>query len=311
MSEIPQPIPNPAIQDIDLAWDMAHTQKPFLEVERRMNEVGETEVANKVAVQGLAAIEELEHNHPKSTEQAREPLTSPETNRSQHEKLIAEATEETIAVFDMWFEGMATPIENHTGSRQSFMKVYTNPDVANVIYDNLGETRVGFMPKDNGGDIRKDIIEWFDNEDIPEVVLISPEIPKTKFGITNPNSKYKEDPLVVVRYQTVAKPYGKYDYTGGGRGGSYMRAQIFLPKTLANQLSQAIQEDPAIIREMITKVMEDRVQAGEDWDKSRPPYEEWNKINEGNNKMMLYVGDFTYIEDGKVLEWQTPVSEVA
>lgn len=234
---------------------------------------------------------------------------SPEQQAQRHEQLVRDATEQAIAVFSTFFDGSHTPDEHKIrAERGSFTHVFTDRQVLKQLQDYAYGKWVGFIPqaRDNQS-ILEDIAEYFDQERITEAVFVSAELPVT-FGKFSPESEYRDDPVVVLRYQTALKQYGKYPYAGGGRSGNFMKAQICLPKTVADQLSQEIQRDPGTIRELVDSIMRVRIHAGADWDDTRPPYETWSAINGGTNRMMYDSAGLDGSVEPILLEWHDQVA---
>jgi hypothetical protein len=304
-AEIPQPVPQTAIQDKDVAWNMAYAQKPYWEAERTRDAEG-ANTADKLTSKGLTnptIPKPVSDVAPDGLVQG----ASPEKNQNQHERLIKDTTDEAIAVFDMWLEGHDTPREHRSGGRSAFMDVFTSPSVIRKPLEEAYGAWIGFMPAGRYGDrVDAGITEVASKQGITEAVFISDDLPKVTFGTFNPNSKHTDDSIVVVRYQTLATGSKKYKFNSPlKRSGLDIKAQILLPKTIADQLGQEIQQDPKTIRQVIDNIIQERIQAGTDWDSARPPYEEWAEVNQSVNKMLLYSGKVNdFFKQAKVLEWR-------
>jgi hypothetical protein len=93
------------------------------------------------------------------------------------------------------------------------------------------------------------------------------------------------EPSVTVRYAVqMSDPIHNQWRDYSGRGGQYIFMDISLPKSVATELQKAIQEDPKLIRQIVEKVMKERILGPgkeEAWikplgpkaDSMRPPYE--------------------------------------
>ncbi|OGL29533.1 hypothetical protein A3D14_02970 [Candidatus Saccharibacteria bacterium RIFCSPHIGHO2_02_FULL_47_12] len=277
MSEIPKPIPNTAIQDYELAVDMAHKEAPFRDVAQRLRGTGQAAIADIVVQQGIADAESLQHEiSPAETEIVDNGHNSKETQEN-HERILQEATDEVIAVFDTWFAGNQPSYGHFSGGRGQLQRVYTHQGFREIL-PQMENVLLGFINVSGQ--------QEYSSEGIDEAILVSPEIPNITFGDGNPDSRYKDDPVTVIRYQTLRTYIDPSD-----RDGAYLRSQLFLPKTVADALMEEVGQNQHTMRELVESIMDKRINAGEDWQKCSPPYEEWKDANGGIEKMLILAPD--------------------
>jgi hypothetical protein len=91
----------------------------------------------------------------------------------------------------------------------------------------------------------------------------------------------KQEPVVRITYFI---PQGDWkDYSG--RAGQYMLAEILLPDLAAKEVERVLEQDPAVIRRIIERVMKEKLlkdpgawetPPGPNTDSLRPPYDKWD-----------------------------------
>lgn len=119
--------------------------------------------------------------------------------------------------------------------------------------------------------------------DISEVVTIVP-LKGSKFGEFNQTGVSADEEAVLITYETLS---------GGPRTkfrnglGNILQLTMVLPQSEASAFTQLLQEDPSVIRDLTDSLMVDKFQAGQPWEKARPPYKQWEELNGGINRIAL------------------------
>jgi hypothetical protein len=125
----------------------------------------------------------------------------------------------------------------------------------------------------------------FVDQGIPEVVTIN-TIEGTAFGrVVDSQSEKGDEDTVCVTYETLTNGYdNKYRY---GKG-DFLRLRIFLPRSEAEEMVQAITDKPEVLRQLTESFMTEKLHVGEQWDKKiRPPYEAWRELDNGVSRMAI------------------------
>ena len=90
------------------------------------------------------------------------------------------------------------------------------------------------------------------------------------------------------------------------RPGNQLLVQLYLPKSNADELLVAVQNDPTVIRGTIDTLMRQELKAGDSWDGPqgvRPLYDEWDQVNGGVNKIALRTDMLQGPQDSNILEF--------
>lgn len=104
----------------------------------------------------------------------------------------------------------------------------------------------------------------------------------------------KPEPAVMLTYTVNGSTSGDGAWrVDDGRSGQMLEVNITLPESVAAQMEDAITKDPGLIREIVARIMKEKIlkdptrwespPQGKNTDALRPPYERWQK-----NKMYIH-----------------------
>lgn len=253
MSEIaPPPIPtDQRVHDIDLARDMAYAAKPHWDVAHD---------AMKVAEEAMTLVAE---NHadlgqvPATTKEEREPL-SPEVG------IGSERLRNWVRKYKFYTVGTLdntnTPKDRVIDSAGGFGPLGHKSlgTIPSPIADFLSKT----MRTNMGGQFENSRFnQQFVDQDITEKLTIQPagkNPEQNLYGVLDPKSDKADERIVAIVYERT----GIID--GFGRKTDY-RFTLCMPQSEASVFSDAVTENPTLIREMVDIAMVEELALGDSW----------------------------------------------
>ncbi len=130
------------------------------------------------------------------------------------------------------------------------------------------------------------------------------------FSRAKPDSTHGDEPITMLSYSTMNRgdPYmrtrGKYYHYPNSLGGagSFFQFNLFLPKSVADEVVAHVPRDPSIIRQLGDEIMS-RDYSEEEWAKVRPPFEQWQEENDGIARLAITRGLDEGPENAQIVEF--------
>ena len=150
------------------------------------------------------------------------------------------------------------------------------------------------------------IKEEFVAQHVSELVTVTP-LTDTKFADFDRDSAAASEEAVMVKYEPLSdqsslnSPYRWRAHKGApGQG---LNLAMIMPMSLAQKLTEAIQQEPKVVRELMDTIMSREFEAGEAWKEFRPPFEDWQAANDGVNRIALRTDMSARVDTSQVLEF--------
>lgn len=275
------------VKDSILAAHMGDAEYPYKELELHANKLGleceATEMAGKAEQAAMAAKQAFEASEAYSAEA--------EDSKQGVEGITAEELRELIkdsrVVGILSLNARSIPDCN----RDNSFGITTFGNIQN-------DTRV-FRELSNF-QTSEDIKQYFDTQGLTELLTVTTS--KRPFSTLSPHSERSDEPVTILTYETITGGYFKHKYTDMyDRIGNFLRFNIILPSSIANELLQYIEAQPDVIRKAVDMLMIEQVGAGEGWIERKPPYERWRAIDGGASHMAIRIGIHQPVEEAKIV----------
>jgi len=299
MSETPKLI-SQRVNDQAAAYELAHIQKPFKDVELAFIQDGQLEMAQQIALKGIAKVEESEDQQELDIEQPGETVGSHEAEDS-HELVQTLLEEGTFLYYT-----------HQDSSKISSKNVETKYGYGHAWDDNFAAARSSLFPSQRLEQLATESMKRFApysaeefkklaDEGFDDAVIVRDLKQKTEHG-TKPilfknyhlESNYADEPTIAISYFVVGS-FGEHGITGQdslNRGSPDFRAVLFLPKSLADKFQSQLKADPKIMRKMMDYGVEQKLGFGsEEWKIVRQPYDKWRDLRGDKSKMLLLTID--------------------
>ncbi len=285
MLEDENPVPPTVISDPALATDMAYGEKPYRELEAHAKELGVEHVAKQMDIQATEAAKAIVEGYIPDPANSTEVQTSetaavieaPSAEKKISPERLSEMIRDSAVGTHAWMSAREIPADKKDGT-SSETTVGTSKKIRELTDETLGRS-VG-------------LLKQFEAHSVSEVITIQEMGGSMKFA--KPDTTKPDEPVVMVGYQTTNRRqlYEEVKYPqpmarGGAGTGNSMLTCLFMPKSAAVELVNAMQTDPAIIREAVDVAMRQEVEASTTWDQMKPPYDKWREINGGVDRIAL------------------------
>lgn len=293
---MPEPQPNQRIDDPRIAEEVAYAEKPFRDTQHGIGKLiaeGYVEVgpelhqlrlqADKAANEaGTDKLRELEprgfdHDVQENSEQ----------KRFGKERFL-ELLDKAPVIVSTWFTGSKIPRDMMSTPSGQFKELF-NGQTTRSEANRLARAW------ENTNDRDSRILKQFAEAGVPEVVTFQ-KYPDDKYRDVVPGTTHPDEAVVRFAYETVTRSrQGAYqgklnDYSNayGGRSGNYIFYSVFLPESQADELRQAITDNPELTQEITTAMMTEYFGAtAEEWQKMGPDYAKWRELDGGVSRVAI------------------------
>lgn len=259
------------IKDSGIAWDMAHAEKPFRDEALKLVTEG---VKKSTVIQETAQVGR-DHTT------AEQEVSKPEFGEPEIKKILEDST----FVGQAWF-GQGQSPENLVSrfQGQGFNSFANDPKAGQ--YKNA---RTPYTYPDS-------IVSEYEKAKIPEMITVS-SVDRSFHDFSSAPDAVDEKTMAIT-YETV---FRYVDTTG--RGGNMRYFTIFLPESQGKLLIEGIESNPEMIHNLADIVLRDKVGAPDNWQDSKPPYDEWKATNGGVNRIAIRTDLSQHPEESQVLEF--------
>lgn len=298
MSEQAQ-IPESYIQDQALAWDMAHAEKPYRDLQAEATKLGLKDahlelgrLANDAS--DMFVVEQLDSpdEHEEPTLQTAY-LTETGTEKEKTKEWLNYVSKEAGVFAYGWIDG--SEIGKDKQSRyNSFHGVYSGRGMDFFNHTDLW--------------MKLPASDKFKAKQVAKGVTEHVKIYETnrRMGEFKDSSAYPDEPTIIMLYETTTgtrdtTSLSKADldrlseyqqaHRSSGAQDSALLVQIHLPKTVGLEFMEKARNNPGLYRELVDVAMRQEVGMSDSWEGGRnaikPPYEAWKEINGGVNRIAV------------------------
>lgn len=208
-------------------------------------------------------------------------------------------------------------IEGATDTNEALL---SHEAVVAVINNSVYDTRCHIKSKERyGGNVSVDSMrvrpvgEKLAGEFLDQGILEKVAIEASKgipFSRVKPGSEHGDESIVMLAYSTLnrggnyMKNRGRhYNYTNSmGGAGNVFQYNLFLPQSVADDILARARTEPRIMRQLGDEIMM-REYSQDEWNKVRPPFDNWREINDGVERLAIVEGLDGRPEEAKVIEF--------
>jgi hypothetical protein len=220
---------------------------------------------------------------------------SAETEHS-HEELINEIVGTAAIAAHLWLRYVDVPSQYFFGSGgNSFSNIINQRGRKPVMSGPLRSSTF------------KAFKEEFAAKHVSELLTIG-SVQGSTFGDFEKDSPAGSEEAVMVKYEplsdqsNVHTPY-RWHVHGASGGGQGLNLTMIMPNTLAQKLKHVAEQEPQVVRELVDTVMSREFELGDSWKEVRPPYETWQALNNGVNRIALRTDMAARVDSSQVLEF--------
>lgn len=233
---------------------------------------------------------------------AKEGSVEPATDSSVAED--AAEQDKTQEKIDEWLDTMPTTIHTWLSRddqipRESFVESGYGNSFLTLMNRRLSTANFQTMVRASRALRRLHTIEPIQRElskkGVTEAATFAP-LKGATFGEFSSDSPLADEEAIQFLYETVTPYYRPVV-------GNIIKLRMMLPKSEADKLREMIESQPDVVRKLIEKLMTEKFQSKEGWERSRPPYETWREANGGVSRIALRDSLVASAEDSKVIEF--------